>query len=398
MLLATKCPHCQTTFRVANDQLKLQAGLVRCGVCHQVFNGIEHLAGNNIAASVPVPVSVPASLPVAAPATAPAPVNQPISPPEDVAQLTDELEFDLPTPVALSTPERIEPTLDLPAATEPAPAPAAADPVTTPVSADDLIALRTHAEIEAEVQALLDSDLQAELAAKNDALLQVDALMAIESGEKQEETIVLASAFGEFDETYNTPRSSFDYTQIPAPESESTSDINPIDQLIFIRQAHARKRIVWAFSIATVLLLLLLIGQATYIFRDLLAATFPASKPTLTTLCQIAHCQIRLPSQIEALSYEADELHSLPHENTFEFGLLLHNRSTLVQSWPQIELTLKNTHKQPVLRRVFSPADYLANPAEIATGFAPGQEQSVKMYFEVSQIKASDYVVAIFYP
>ncbi|GGX41127.1 DUF3426 domain-containing protein [Undibacterium squillarum] len=43
MALATRCPHCQTTFRVANDQLKLHAGLVRCGACHQTFNGIEHL-------------------------------------------------------------------------------------------------------------------------------------------------------------------------------------------------------------------------------------------------------------------------------------------------------------------------------------------------------------------
>lgn len=43
MALATRCPHCQTIFRVANDQLKLHAGLVRCGSCQQTFNGVEHL-------------------------------------------------------------------------------------------------------------------------------------------------------------------------------------------------------------------------------------------------------------------------------------------------------------------------------------------------------------------
>jgi predicted Zn finger-like uncharacterized protein len=43
MALATQCPHCFTSFRVANDQLKLHAGLVRCGSCKQTFNGIEHL-------------------------------------------------------------------------------------------------------------------------------------------------------------------------------------------------------------------------------------------------------------------------------------------------------------------------------------------------------------------
>jgi predicted Zn finger-like uncharacterized protein len=43
MALATQCPHCYTSFRVANDQLKLYAGLVRCGSCQQTFNGIDHL-------------------------------------------------------------------------------------------------------------------------------------------------------------------------------------------------------------------------------------------------------------------------------------------------------------------------------------------------------------------
>ena len=39
MALATRCPHCQTTFRVASDQLKLRGGIVRCGTCQQVFDG-----------------------------------------------------------------------------------------------------------------------------------------------------------------------------------------------------------------------------------------------------------------------------------------------------------------------------------------------------------------------
>ncbi len=52
MTLATQCPHCHTTFRVANDQLKLRGGLVRCGSCREVFNGIEHLVRPEIAAPV----------------------------------------------------------------------------------------------------------------------------------------------------------------------------------------------------------------------------------------------------------------------------------------------------------------------------------------------------------
>lgn len=52
MALATQCPHCYTSFRVANDQLKLYAGLVRCGSCQQTFNGIDHLLGPDQAPKV----------------------------------------------------------------------------------------------------------------------------------------------------------------------------------------------------------------------------------------------------------------------------------------------------------------------------------------------------------
>ena len=145
-------------------------------------------------------------------------------------------------------------------------------------------------------------------------------------------------------------------------------------------------------------MVVLLLAQASYLLRDMIAAMYPASKDTLVTLCSYAKCQIKLPAQIDALSYEADELHSLPHENTFELGLLLHNRSNLPQQWPNIELTLKNTQKQAILRRVVTPNEYLSNPHDIQTGFQSNQEQSVKMYFEVAQLKASDFVVAIFYP
>ncbi|WP_339936648.1 DUF3426 domain-containing protein [Undibacterium luofuense] len=73
MALATRCPHCQTTFRVANDQLKLHAGLVRCGACHQTFNGIEHLVPPDQAArpapATPQATTAPTTNPVTAAAT-----------------------------------------------------------------------------------------------------------------------------------------------------------------------------------------------------------------------------------------------------------------------------------------------------------------------------------------
>ena len=45
-MLATRCPHCQTRFRVTPAQLELRAGLVRCGACREIFNGRDHLLGD----------------------------------------------------------------------------------------------------------------------------------------------------------------------------------------------------------------------------------------------------------------------------------------------------------------------------------------------------------------
>src|SRR5471032_1771023 len=54
MALATKCPHCNTIFRVAHDQLKLRVGIVRCGSCNEVFDGNAALL-EPLAAAPPAP-------------------------------------------------------------------------------------------------------------------------------------------------------------------------------------------------------------------------------------------------------------------------------------------------------------------------------------------------------
>jgi len=55
MALATQCPHCHTTFRVAADQLKLRGGIVRCGNCQRIFDGNAHLIDLDKPAAEPAP-------------------------------------------------------------------------------------------------------------------------------------------------------------------------------------------------------------------------------------------------------------------------------------------------------------------------------------------------------
>lgn len=41
--MLTHCPHCQTTFRVTTEQLKVRHGQVRCGACREVFDALDSL-------------------------------------------------------------------------------------------------------------------------------------------------------------------------------------------------------------------------------------------------------------------------------------------------------------------------------------------------------------------
>ena len=42
MPLATRCPHCGTTFKLVRDQLLLHRGWARCGRCGEAFNAADH--------------------------------------------------------------------------------------------------------------------------------------------------------------------------------------------------------------------------------------------------------------------------------------------------------------------------------------------------------------------
>lgn len=62
--MKTRCPGCETVFRVSPEQLKVRAGKVRCGECQTVFNALDSL----LEEGTPTPPSTP-------PAAAPSPAD-----------------------------------------------------------------------------------------------------------------------------------------------------------------------------------------------------------------------------------------------------------------------------------------------------------------------------------
>lgn len=193
-------------------------------------------------------------------------------------------------------------------------------------------------------------------------------------------------------------------------DDTTTADADALDRAdeeeyvepAFVRQGRRKERIgriVRVFMVtASVVLLLALAAQSAYLFRDRIAAWFPQTKPILAEACAYLGCQVGLPAQIDDVSIESSELQALSAQtNTFSLTVLLRNHGATEQAWPHIELTLNDNNEVPIARRVFTPREYLStdNPT---SGFAARSEQPVKLFFELSQLKASGYRVYLFYP
>ncbi|UTY57885.1 DUF3426 domain-containing protein [Massilia sp. erpn] len=454
MALATKCPHCNTVFRVAHDQLKLRGGIVRCGACNEVFDGNAALLE---------PPSRPPILPPADPLPAAElaeqalelqaeQVESALADPEQEADaaelpLDQEIDLDLDLNVdeelpamaeAASAAEmladgRREPGFDTPqehivavaldelhhfdademhstasisaedlrddGAAEATDALDAARSVIASSTAPAAAALRAsrlapaiRLPVEDELQ---ETPLTANLAAAAaipaassadaaPAWFSADATSAVDAD--ADEIVAAADAKSGADERAATAASAAETHQ---------------DEPDFIKRDRRRQQLGKAARVVMACALPLLLGglllQGLTTFRNSLAASVPELKPALVALCASVGCKVDYPTQIDALSVEQGELQAMT-DSTFSYATVLRNQSRTAQAWPHLELILNDSADKPLLRRVFAPREYLATPAEVDKGFTPRSEQTVKLYFELRQLKASGYHIAIFYP
>ncbi|MFT5588344.1 MAG: putative Zn finger-like uncharacterized protein [Bradyrhizobium sp.] len=379
MALATQCPHCQTTFRVAQDQLKLRAGLVRCGSCKQIFNGIEHLLrpGQSAVPKVEARPATTPDLPVVIPVPA-VPVSVPESAPESAPLAAPLWPFDS---------DDLYPTFDPVAAPALQPDPASVDPL------QRMTLLR-----------LADDDDDQDEPGAAAPRAGEHFVVPLKAKSRQDDDSAVPD---ELDQAilklqqHPWRSSKIGGTSGPADDEPAYDDMPEEPSFVTHgrrRQHLARGRRLW-LGAAAVLLVLVALGQTVYLLRDQIAARLPSSKPLLERACSLWGCRIELLAQASQVSIESSELVALdPKRNTFSLNLLLRNSSTLPQRWPAIELTLLDTGDQPVSRRVFTAADYLPKPPAGESGFAAGSEQSARITFELQQKKASNYRVYLFYP
>ena len=362
MMLATSCPYCHTTFRVVQDQLKICNGIVRCGSCRQVFNGIEQLQSAD--AVLPTEHSRAENLsswPESAEAN-PNPFTIVARVDEKAAftEAYDDLNLIL-TPAEESHEQSHTSLSDTP------------DPV-------DYVM-----EAASEAQAIKEEpSFVAEPSAINE---EVDLTFALRPLPAEELPVEVAQLEPDDDD--------------PAYKVEIRSQT---PEPAFVQRARQKERFNRMSRIAMVILILAMLPalafQSVDAFHQRIEAAFPQTKPVLSQVCEIIDCQTDLPAQIDAVSVDASELQApTVKEPAFTLNVLLRNRSLLAQAWPYVELTLKDSNEKPVVRRVFTATEYLPASQDASLGFTANSEHSVKLVFEVDQqLKPVGYRVYLFYP
>lgn len=149
-----------------------------------------------------------------------------------------------------------------------------------------------------------------------------------------------------------------------------------------------------------VAMLLLALGQATYIFRMPLVVSVPQVRPMLEYACQWMSCEIGLPRLTEQLHIDASDLQFIDPEkpNLVQLTALVRNRARVAVEYPALELTLTNAQEQVVARRVLLPDEYLAAATGIANGIPGRGEFSVRLFLDTGPLTASGYRIYLFYP
>jgi len=377
MALATTCPHCNKTFRVAPDQLKLHGGIVRCGACNEVFDGNTALV--DLGAIAPQQAGAPSAIRPKPLHPAPAPEAEPKggsaspktgSDPVLEQQISEEIVAKMGSDPVLGQ-QVDEETVALPVLDDafehvegtPAPVPVP-EPVPQPSAARG---------------ARVD--------------FQPPLLMRASASARPAPLFVLKPPLDAARKSIPAPHAAAPVVAAPQPQSGQ-------HEPEFVKISRRKQRIGRRRGVliaGSALLVLALAAQGVTTFGNVLAARHPQAKPLLALACTVIGCKVELPAQIDALSVETGELQLLG-ANTFSLTTLLRNQANLVQTWPHLELALTDANDKPLVRRVFTPANYLPQGVAPAAGIAPRSEQAVRIAFELNQIKASGYHIAIFYP
>lgn len=336
--MLTRCPACETTFRVTPDQLKIRSGRVRCGECQYAFSALDTLVEE-----APVVINAPAPIQVSASDNAPAP-------------------------------EQGKKVVAIPAI---AAIPLAEEP--SPVSIDAELADLAKADPIPDIS----------LRGKRAELPSMPSTVTQEKWADQEPIPTTAQVIAQAKALARPPE--------PQPQA-----VPPIveaahwNESFFVPPAPSRS---WPWVLGVVASFTLLTLQAAIALRVEWSVLQPQAKPLILALCNIVGCELGLPQKIELLGIESSNLQpNTENKKLLVLTATLKNRAPFVQQLPNLELTLTDIADKAIARKVLAPSDYL----KVASADAPGMEANgdlaVSIDIDPTDLVASGYRLYLFYP
>jgi predicted Zn finger-like uncharacterized protein len=341
----TLCKHCDTRFKVAEEQLESHSGMVRCGNCLQAFDARPSFIPDQPSPQLELPM-----------------LDEPITP---VEKLPADGQQAAEIAGVIGATELIEKIIltEQSASTE-------------KTNFDEVPPPGNEGTVEIGVpETIHDESIHDEIT-HND-LLNFNQPAAIETHD-------------------SAPHIDAELEMQPMTLAEQVAIVQDEDEDgVALPPAHRR----WPWVTASVLLFFVLFAQAVYFFRVELSARLPGLKPALTAYCQILKCKVPLPQNTNLMGIESSDLEADPaQENQFILTVLLRNRATYAQAFPNLELTLNDTQDRPLARRIFVPKDYLPPVENEKTGLLANHEFSVKLHLGSADLNPSGYRLALHYP
>lgn len=320
MSMVTRCPSCNTMFRVTSQQLQAQQGKVRCGRCMMVFDGFKGLA--TLPDLAPVESREPSMADTAAPPRTAVAEETVVAP----SAATVEQDQSEAGPAAAKAPPF---EIKLP----PAFPEFAAEPPGPQATVPEEYLPAAAAELVPET---------APKAAPHQAALQPAA----------------------------TEDELRDQVSVPEPRRGSR-----------------------AWGAGSVLLLLVLAGQAAYYYRSDLAANYPGFRPALGQMCEALGCSVPLPQRPKLINVEASDLQIIDptRPNMIQLTATLRNHAGYDLAYPALDLVLTNSKEHTLARRIFMPEEYLERGKNANSGIRANAEITVHLDLDTGNLGAAGF-------
>ncbi len=361
--MLTRCPACQTTFRLHPEQLRARHGEVRCGHCLSAFNALEHLFEDPQALAKPAQQTPPA--PPDELAAAGSRTEAPLSPLSSEHSSIESFDFDLSDEPRRGNSRRQSDGHWPPAATR-----GARDEPTHDASPYGALA-RTPS---------LDPPARFPASARGD-----------EAPPTETPDTTSGSAFPPATRLPPWPQPA-EFDPVIVPDDD---ELERLDATYGAAPSRGR-RIAW--GLAVMLLTCTLAIQALYLFRQEITRELPGLRPLLVNACAQVGCTLPLPRDAGLIDIPTSDLQSEPGKaGRYVLYATVRNRAGYPQTWPHLELTLTDTSDTPIARRVLDPQDWVA-PEKLAVGFPPRGDTAVRLAFDAPDLTPTSYRIYVFYP